>query len=237
MASTLLFTIAVIAVVIALIVVSVFSAMAATNISKSATYNTDDHAKSAHQSLTIAAALGWVLVVVLIVVLIMGFFAGGFTTTEISDAILQKQHPTSTEAAAAAKGASELSSGSGAQTTVLILLIISSIVTMVIGGLAAHAAVRINEIATKDGPASAAYTHSIIAAVVGLGTVGILLVALISWVAIREARADKIKELEEFEKKAKVPAAAIASAPVISVSPTVGAPAAVPHINVSPTKT
>lgn len=241
MASTLLFTLAVIAVVIALIVVSIFTAMGAVNLTKSATYNSDQHAKNAHRSLTIAAALGWVLVVVLIVVLIMGFFAGGFTTTEISDAILQKPVPTTSEAAAAAKGAKELESGSGAQTIVLVLLIFTSIATLVVGGLAVHAAIQINDIATRDAPANAAYIHSIIAAVVGLGTVGILIVALISWVAIREARAEKIKQLEDFEKKAPapVPIAAAASPPVISVKPVAAAavaptPTSVPHINVKP---
>lgn len=230
MASTLLFTIAVIAVIIALIVVSVFAAMAAVNLTKSASYNVDSHATAAHHSLTIAAALGWVLVVVLIVVLIIGFFAGGFTTNEISDAILQKPRPTSTEVAAAAKGEKELSSGGGAQTVVLILLIIASIVTLVVGSLSAHAAIQINDIATKDAPASAAYTHSIIAAVVGLGTVGLLVVALISWIAIREARADKIKELQEFEKKGATPAIVVAPTPAVVTQ----APPPVPHINVTP---
>lgn len=217
MASTLLFTIAVIAVVIALIIVSVFASMAAVNITKSASYNVDPHAKSAHQSLTIASALGWVLVVVLIVVLIIGFFAGGFTTTEISDAILQKARPSATEVAAAAKGEKELSSGGSAQTVVLVLLILTSIATLIVGSLAVHAAIQINDIAVKDTPASAAYTHSIIAAVVGLGTVGILIVALVSWIAIREARAEKIKQLQEFEKKAPLVPAAV---PVVAVTPT-----------------
>jgi len=233
MASTVLFTVAVIAVIIALIVVSVFAAMAAARITKSASYVTDTNAQSAHKSLTIAAAMGWVLVVVLIVVMIIGFFAGGFTTSEISDAILQKDRPTATEIAAASKGEKQLSSGKGAQTIVLILLIAASIVTLLVGSFAAHGAVNINKIATKDAAASSAYISSIIAAVVGLGTVGLLVVAVISWIAIREARASKIKELQEFEKKAPPP---LPPRPAASTPPPLPPrPAATPEIAVTPT--
>ena len=238
MASTLLFMVLVIAVVIALIVVSVFAAIGASNLAKSASYLTDPHAKSAHQSLTIAAALGWVSVVVLVVVLIMGFFVGGFTASEISDAILQKRHPSSTEVAAAAKSQMQLESGRSAQVVVLILLILVSIVTFVIGALGVHAAIQANDIALKDDVAKSAYIQSIIVAVVGIGTIGILIVALVSWISIRAARADTIAKLEAFEQKGPVPAVSPALPALSGVQPLVTTEAsnitAVPHLNLQP---
>jgi amino acid transporter len=202
MASTLLFTVIVIAVVIALIVISIFAAAAAVNLTKSAIYNVDPNAKAAHSSLTIAAALGWVSVVVLIIVLVIGFFAGGFTSTEISDAILQKSRPTATEGAAAGMQATELSSGNGARTVVLMFLILISIVTLIVGGLGVNGAIKTNHIATKDDPAKAAYVQSIVVAVTGIGTVGLLIVALFSWIGIRTARAERIDELKAVQQKA-----------------------------------
>jgi flagellar biosynthesis protein FlhB len=203
MASTLLFTAMAIIAALLLFIASLTATLGASDAFSSTFYNSDPNIRSAHQYLTIAAALGWSSLVVLIVILIVAAVAGGFTTTEVSEALLTKETPTKADLLAAYRGEKELSAGYTTQIIVLIILIIIAIITLIVGILAIVAAVEIGSMKQKDTKASAAYTEAIIAAVSGVGGIGIMIIAVISYMGIRSAREKKLKEIEQFEKKAE----------------------------------
>lgn len=228
MTATVLFVIMAIIAAILLLIASLTATFGAEDIFSSSLYNTSSNARSAHQYLTIAAALGWSALVVLIVILIVGAIAGGFTTLEISDALLYKANPTRNDLMAAYRGEKELSAGQTTQIIVLVILIIVAIVTLAVGILAAAAAVQISSMKTQDNASNAAYTQSIIAAVSGIGGIGILIVAIIAYIWIRSAREKQLMDLEAFEKRAEqqlsiTPAQIVATTPVIT-SPVVSSP-------------
>jgi len=201
MASTVLFVVMVIFACILLLIASVAATIGAADAFGSSLYNTDPRIRSAHQYLTVAAALGWSSLVVLIVILIVAAAAGGFSTVEVSDALLNKASPSSADLVAAYRGEKELSSGHTTQIIVLIVLIIVAIITLIVGILAIAAAVQLGDMKQKDAKSTSAYTESIIAAVAGFGGIAIMIIAVITYAAIRSARAQKLAELEAFQKK------------------------------------
>ena len=198
MASTILFVVMAILACILLLIASITASIGAADAFNSSTYNTNSRTRSAHQYLTIAAALGWSSLVTLIVILIVAAVAGGFSTTEVSQALLTKSNPTKADLIAAYKGEKELAGGHTTQLIVLVILIIVAIVTLVVGVLAVLAAVQLGGVSPKDAKSSSAYTMSIITAVAGVGGIAIMIVAVISYIGIRKARQVQLKETEAF---------------------------------------
>jgi len=203
MASTILFVVMIIIAALLLFVASLTATLGASESFSSSFYNTDPNIRSAHQYLTIAAALGWSALVVLIVILIVAAIAGEFTSAEISEALLTKESPSKADLLAAYRGEKELSAGNTTQIIVFAILIIIALVTLVVGILAIVAVVLIGAMKQKDNHASSAYTNSIIAASTGVGDILIMIIAIITYSAIRAARAKQLKDLEEFEKRAE----------------------------------
>jgi amino acid transporter len=203
MASPVLIVVMVIIAAILLFVASLTASIGAADVFNSSFYNTDERVRSAHQYLTIAAALGWSALVVLIVILIVAAVAGGFTSVEASEALLVKQNPTKADLIAAYRGEKELSAGHTTQIIVLIILIIIAIIAFIVGILAAAAAVQLGDMRQQDDKSRTAYTEAIISAIAGIGGIGIMIVAVIAYVGIRSARAQQLAELEAFEKRAE----------------------------------
>ncbi|CAH6419973.1 Hypothetical protein HVR_LOCUS1029 [uncultured virus] len=198
MASTVLFVVMAIIACLLLLTASIAASIGAADAFGSSYYNVDGRIRSAHQYLTIAAALGWSALVVLIVILIVAAVAGGFTTVEVSQALLTKSTPTKEDLIAAYRGEKELSSGQTTQVIVLVVLIIVALITLVVGILAILAAVQIAGMRAKDPKASSAYTAAIVAAVAGVGGISIMIVAIVAYIAIRAAREKQLKETEAF---------------------------------------
>lgn len=203
MASTVLFVIMAILATILLFVASLTATIGAIDAFGSTYYNSDGRVRSAHQYLTIAAALGWSSVVVLVVILIVAAVAGGFSSVEVSDALLTKDSPTKADLIAAYRGEKELSAGHTTQIIVLIVLIIIAIIAFIVGILAAIAAVQLGEMKQQDTKSRSAYTNAIIAAIAGIAGIGIMIVAVIAYIGIRSSRAKQLAELEAFERRAE----------------------------------
>lgn len=198
MASTILFVVMVVLAAILLMVASVTASIGAADAFSSTT--NDTKIRSAHQFLTIAAALGWSSLLVLIVILIVGVVAGGFSTKEVSTALLTKTNPTKEDLMAAYKGEKDLEKGHMTQIILLIVMIIIAIIAFVVGILAVIACVQIAGVPNRDSKANNAYTMSIITSIAGVGGVGLLIVAIISYFAIRKVRAKQLKDTEAFVK-------------------------------------
>ena len=198
MASTILFVVMAIFACLILLVASITASIGAADAFSSSTYNTNSRTRSAHQYLTIAAALGWSALVTLVVILIVAAVAGGFSTTEVSQALLTKSNPTKADLMAAYKGEKELSSGHTTQIVVLIILIIVAIITFIVGILAVLAAIQLGGVTPKDPKSSNAYTMAIVTAVAGVGGIAILIIAVVSYMGIRKAREAQLKETEAF---------------------------------------
>lgn len=198
MASTILFVVMAILAGVLLLIASITASIGAADAFNSSTYNTNSKTRSAHQYLTIAAALGWSALVTLIIILIVAAVAGGFSTTEVSQALLTKSNPTKADLIAAYKGEKELSGGHTTQIIVLIILIIIAIITFIVGILAILAAIQLGGVSPKDSKSSSAYTMAIITAVAGVGGIAIMIVAVVSYIGIRKAREQQLKETEAF---------------------------------------
>ena len=201
MASSVLFVVMTIFAAILLFVASLMASISATDAFNSTLYNNDARIRSAHQYLTIAAALGWSALVVLIVVLIVAAVSGGFTTVEVSEALLVKNNPTRGDLIAAYRGEKELSAGHTTQIIVLIILIIVAIIAFIVGVLATIGAIQLSEMTQQDDKSRVAYTYAIIAAASGIGGIGIMMIAIIVYIGIRSARAKQLAELEVFERR------------------------------------
>lgn len=203
MASTAIFVIMVVIACLLLLTASITASVAASDAFSSSYYATDSRIRSAHQYLTIAAALGWSALVVLIVILMVAAFAGGFTTVEVSDLLLQETNPSKGDLLAAYRGEKELSAGYTSQIIVLIVLIIVALITFIVGVLSVVAAIQIGNMPGRDPKADSAYTESIIAAVSGVGGIGIMLIAIIAYIGIRRARDKQLKRTEAFVDRAE----------------------------------
>lgn len=203
MASTVLFVIMAVIACILLIVSSLAATYGASEAFGSSLYNKYSQVRSAHQYLTIAAVLGWSSFAVLVVVLIVGAIASGFTLTEIGDRLLTNQSPTKADLLAVYKAEKELSAGSTTQIIILVILIIISLITLVVGILSIVAAIDLGGLPEQDSKSQTAYTASVVAAVAGFGGIAIMIVATIAYIAIKNARENTLKRLEEYEMKAE----------------------------------
>ena len=201
MASAVLFIVMAIIACILLLVVSLTATAGAIDTFNSVYYTSDPNIRSAHQYLTISAALGWSSLAILIVILVVAAIAGGFSTVEISEALLTKTNPTKEDLIAAYRGERELAAGYTTQIIVLITLIILAIVIFIIGSLSAVAASSIANMKQRDSYANSAYTYSIVTAVIAILGIGIMITAIIAYWGIKIARDTQLKEVEVFDKK------------------------------------
>lgn len=201
MAATVWFVVMAFIAVLLLFTVSIAATIGAADIFGSSVYNTQSSARSAHQSLTIAAALGWSVLVVLIIILIVAAVAGGFTTTEVSTALTSKDNLSKTELLALYQGEVELSGGQTTQIIVIVVLIIIAIVTFIIGILSVLAAVQLGGLSTQDSKSSNAYTAAIVASVAGVGGIAIMIIAIVTYFAVKSARDAKLKAIDEALKR------------------------------------
>lgn len=204
MTSTVLFVVMIIFSAILLLVASLYSTFGAENIFSSTTYNNDARARSAHQYLTIGAALGWCSIVVLIVILIVAAAAGGFTTLEVSELFLTKSYPTKEDLITAYKSEKILSSGEIMEIIVIFTLCIITIVTFIVGIFGIIAAVQIGQVTTQDDLSRAAYTNSIVAGSTAVGGVGVMVISILAYVSIRSVRQKQLEDVIQFEKRVEI---------------------------------
>lgn len=201
MAATAWFVILSIIAVLLLFVASLSATIAAADAFGSTLYNTQSSVRSAHQNLTIAAALGWSAVVVLIIILVVAAVAGGFSTTEITEAITSKENLTRAELLALYRGEKELSSGQTTQIIVIVVLIIIAIITFIVGILAVLGAIQLGGLPKQDDKSSSAYTASIVASITGVGGIAIMIIAIILYFAVKSARDKQLVAIDAAVKR------------------------------------
>jgi hypothetical protein len=188
---------------IALFIVSLTSSIGASDIFNSSFYNTDAKARSAHQYLVIAAALGWSSLIILVIVMIIAGFTGGFTNVTVSPILLTAPNPTKEDLVAVYQVDKEILGGYTTQLMVLLVLILLSIMTIVITILDVVAAADITNMRQRDDKANAAHTTAIIASIAGVASVIFMVGAAITYAGIRSEYAEQLKEINMFEKRAE----------------------------------
>ena len=204
MASTTLFVAMVIFAAILLFTVSLTCSVGASDILSSTFYNTDNKARSAHQYLVIAAALGWASLIVLIIIMIIAVFAGGFSTVEVSQTLLTAPNPTRNDLLAVYQADKEISAGYTTQLMLLIVLIMITIVTFVTAILAILAAVDIINMRQRDNKANSARTAAIIGSISGVASFIFMVITVIAYVGIRSGYIQQVRDLGMFEKRAEL---------------------------------
>lgn len=201
MAATVWFIMMAIFACILLFITSLLCSIGAGDAYGSSLYNTNASVRSAHQNLTIASVLGWITLVILVIILIVAAASGLFSWPSVSEALKSKDSLTQNELAALYKGEKELSAGQTAQAIVLIVMIILGIIIFIIGILAVMAAVQLSSVTNPDSKARNAYNMSIWASVFGVGVIGAIIVAIITYIAIRAARTKTEEEVKGVIKK------------------------------------
>lgn len=191
-----------------LLTASITATIAAADIFESAFYNTDVQARTAHQYLTVSAAMGWSALVVLIIALLIAIFMGGFSTVTVSDEMLIKPSPTADEIVLVNQAYRVLSTGRTTQLIVLIVFILVTLATLIMGVLAAVGAVNLGEMDQQDDKSRSAYTAAIIATLTGLVGGGVMFAMSLSYAWLRSARDEELGKITLFQERTETIVAA-----------------------------
>jgi amino acid transporter len=204
MVSTIIFTVMVLLALIALIIASVTISIAASEAYGSSAFNSETRVRNAHRYLTIGAVLGWTALVVLATILIVAVFAGGFSTTEVSEALLNSANYSRADYQKLLNAEKDLKSGLRTSIIVFVVLIIVAIITLIVGILAAVGAGQLENVRERDGKARSAYNYAVAAAVAGIASIGLMVVAVITYASVRGARAKELQKIEESESREEI---------------------------------
>lgn len=199
MASTILFIIMIVMVCILLLTASISSVIGAVNSSKSA--NLSVNVQNGHRMLVIASILGFVTLTILVVILLVVAVEGGFSLTEVSETLLAKTNPTKDDLIRAYKGEKKLSGVHTTQIILLVVLVLVTILTLVVGILSIIAAVQFAGVQNRDSYLKTAYITAIISSVCCVGGIGLIIVAIIAYLGIKNLRDKQLKEAQTFVKK------------------------------------
>lgn len=208
MVSHVMFVIMTVIAGLLLLTASITATIAAADIFESAFYNTDVQARTAHQYLTVSAAMGWSALVVLIIALLIAIFMGGFSTVTVSDEMLIKPSPTADEIVLVNQAYRVLSTGRTTQLIVLIVFILVTLATLIMGVLAAVGAVNLGEMDQQDDKSRSAYTAAIIATLTGLVGGGVMFAMSLSYAWLRSARDEELGKITLFQERTETIVAA-----------------------------
>lgn len=201
MVSHVLFVIMTVVAVILLLTASITATISASDIFSSAFYNTDSQARTGHQYLTVAAAIGWSALVILMIVLVVATLTGGFSSVTVSDAMLIKPSPTADEIVLVNQAYRILSTGRTTQLIVLIVLVLVTLATFIMGVLAAVGAANLGEMNQQDDSSRSAYIAAIIATITGLLGGGFMFVVSLSYAWLRSARDEELGKITLFQER------------------------------------
>lgn len=204
MASNALFIIMTIIAAILLLVSGISAAIAASDAFSSSFYS-NSKIRSAHQYLTISAALGISAVATLILILVVAAISGQFTSTEFSQAFFSKTSPTKEDIIAAYKAEKSLSAEHTTQIIVLVVLIIVAIIALVVGILSAIGAIQLGSSSQQDNKSRSAYTAAIVSAITGIGGIIMMIIAVVVYFTIRNSRLKTEKDLQAYTDKLSPP--------------------------------
>lgn len=204
MVSSTLFVIMTIFAIILLLTATLSATIGAAEAYNSVYYTTNSSIRSAFNLLVITLIIGWSSLAVLIVALTVAAVAGGFTKEEVTGYLMAKtDNFTTDDLLKIYKDEQTISGTQATQIIVLVILIIVTIITFIMGVLAATAGIQLGTVVNRDGNSESAYFAAIVAAVAGVGGVILMIVAVLSYVGIRKARAEQLKKLDELQKKAE----------------------------------
>jgi hypothetical protein len=205
MASVGFFLLMVVIAVILLIIASILSTKAAIDIFSFSGYPTDSFLKSAHQTLIISSVIGWISIVILTILLIVSYTLGAFTLVEVVSLLNKKGSLTTDDLLKVHQGEKKLSSALTAGTILLVVMSLISVVVLFVCILCAIAATSINRSPNISQPVvKNAYTAAVIAAVLGMGVIFSIVIALVIYFSLRKDNEKEEKSLEtltEPEKK------------------------------------
>jgi hypothetical protein len=170
-----------------LIIAGVYTVRAAIAVTNTKGYENDQTLQLAHSDLTWASVVAWISVGLVVAVIVFAF-AGGvalFGSGVGEEAML-------------------LQGGGGVERGfspfLIFLVIVSAILALTVGTLSARAATRIRSSSTYDSSTgSPAYQAAVIAAVLGIGSFSLFVIALIAYAAIRHHQ--KVKAMQALQEK------------------------------------
>jgi hypothetical protein len=203
MSANVLFVVMILFSAIALLIAFISATIAASNLKGSPSYSTNVNIRDAYGNLTIAAVLGGASFAILIVIMVITAFTGGFDSVSISEDLLKKPLITKDDLVLAYGAERQLSSGHTTQIIIIVFLIIIGIITLIIGIFCVMAAITISNLTVSDANINNAYTSAVVASVAGVGGIGLMIVAIITYIIIRNSKMKKLSEVEDFTDRAE----------------------------------
>jgi len=201
MTANVLFAVMILFSAIALLIAFISSTIAAADLKGSPSYSTNSNIRDAYRNFTIAAILGGSCLAILIVIMIVAAFAGGFNAVTISDELLNTDFITTSDLETAYKAEAELSSGHTTQIVIIVFLIIIGIITLIIGIFSIMGSVILANLSNADSKTNSAYTAGVVASVAGVGGIGLMIVAIITYIVIRNHRTKMLEDLDDFTNR------------------------------------
>ena len=201
MTANVLFVVMILFSAIALLIAFISSTIAAADLKGSPSYSTNQNIKDAYTDFTIAAILGGSSLAILIVIMIVAAFTGGFNAATISDELLNTDFITPSDLESAYKAEAELSAGHTTQIIIIGFLIIIGIITLIIGIFAIIGSIILANLSNGDSKTNSAYTAGVVASVAGVGGIGLMIVAIITYIVIRNNRTKMLDELDDFTNR------------------------------------
>ena len=201
MTANVLFVVMILFSAIALLIAFISSTIAAADLKGSPSYSTNQNIKDAYTNFTIAAILGGSSLAILIVIMIVAAFTGGFNAVTISDELLNTDFITPADLESAYKAEAELSAGHTTQIIIIVFLIIIGIITFIIGIFAIMGSIILANLSNGDSKTNSAYTAGVVASIAGVGGIGLMIVAIITYIVIRNNRTKMLDELDDFTNR------------------------------------
>jgi amino acid transporter len=191
--SLALYVLLLIITIILLIVAGVYATRSAVQVTKMPNYDKDGDLQQAHKFLTWAAVVTWVSVGLAVIAVIILIIAGVFFGPEEAAAGAAAEEATLLETQ---KGLGGI--GKTANFIVIAAMLGTAALALTVGGLSAAAAIRINKSPNSDStPGKDAYKYATIAAITGIGGIGLIIIGFAIYFIVRAQQKKKQRELTQ----------------------------------------
>lgn len=191
MAVTLVFIIMIILAIITIFISALLSTIGAVDAFDSAWFNTAPNLRTAHQYLTISAAMSWATLTILIIIVIVAACMGNFSVPQLNKTNTGDNRRITNEYT---KSFAESNSTYIILLVVMVLLALSNIAY---GILQLLATLDISSLTVKDSHASNAYTMALVASIMSLLSLIFLCIACVAYYMIYRGNQKFIAAINE----------------------------------------
>ena len=187
---------------IMVLVFSIFSVLAASDVFKSF-YYAPGNLRTAHVLLLLSAGLGFGTVLLIFLFIILAISSHVLKSPKLMSIVAKGTTPTKQEIVEMYDELKNVPHGRALPTLLMTLLIIMLIMTFVIGILSIISTAYIGGVGPKDNYLKTAYSYSMIVAIVATISIFFFVGMLVIYIFIRKTINSNIEKMEKFEQDAE----------------------------------